>query len=89
MPTPPKMLQKHAHFGAEGIGLFRTEHMFYGKNAEKPLFLLRKMIASKTEAERRKALERTLSVRKSRHQGHHGSHGRIPRYHPYPGSAPA
>jgi pyruvate,orthophosphate dikinase len=43
-------------FGAEGIGLFRTEHMFYGKNAEKPLFLLRKMIASKTEAERRKAL---------------------------------
>ncbi|HAJ80016.1 MAG TPA: pyruvate, phosphate dikinase [Fibrobacteres bacterium] len=43
-------------FGAEGIGLFRTEHMFYGKNAEKPLFLLRKMIASKTAEERKVAL---------------------------------
>ena len=35
-------------FGAEGIGLFRTEHMFYGKGSEKPLFLLRKMILSDT-----------------------------------------
>ncbi|MFW6152556.1 MAG: pyruvate, phosphate dikinase [Verrucomicrobiota bacterium] len=43
-------------FGAEGIGLFRTEHMFYGKGSEKPLFLLRKMILSSTEKERRKAL---------------------------------
>ena len=31
-------------FGAEGIGLFRTEHMFYGKGADEPLFMLRKMI---------------------------------------------
>jgi len=44
-------------FGAEGIGLFRTEHMFYGKNSEQPLFLLRKMILSANEAERRKALD--------------------------------
>ncbi len=43
-------------FGAEGIGLFRTEHMFYGKGADEPLFLLRKMILSSTEAERRAAL---------------------------------
>jgi len=43
-------------FGAEGIGLFRTEHMFYGKNSEQPLFLLRKMILSANEAERRSAL---------------------------------
>jgi pyruvate, orthophosphate dikinase len=43
-------------FGAEGIGLFRTEHMFYGKGSEQPLFLLRKMILSANEAERRKAL---------------------------------
>ena len=42
-------------FGAEGIGLFRTEHMFYGEGSEQPLFLLRKMIMSKTEPERRKA----------------------------------
>ena len=44
-------------FGAEGIGLFRTEHMFYGAGADKPLFALRKMILSDTEAERRKALD--------------------------------
>jgi pyruvate,orthophosphate dikinase len=43
-------------FGAEGIGLFRTEHMFYGEGSEEPLFLLRKMIVSKTEEERRSAL---------------------------------
>ncbi len=43
-------------FGAEGIGLFRTEHMFYGKGSEQPLFLLRKMILSANEEERRKAL---------------------------------
>jgi len=43
-------------FGAEGIGLFRTEHMFYGEGSEEPLFLLRKMIVSKTEVERRTAL---------------------------------
>lgn len=41
-------------FGAEGIGLFRTEHMFYGEGSEEPLFQLRKMIVSKTEKERRK-----------------------------------
>lgn len=43
-------------FGAQGIGLFRTEHMFYGEGSEEPLFLLRKMIVSKTEEERRVAL---------------------------------
>jgi len=43
-------------FGAEGIGLFRIEHMFYGKGSEQPLFLLRKMILSANEAERRIAL---------------------------------
>ncbi|MDD5073106.1 MAG: pyruvate, phosphate dikinase [Candidatus Omnitrophica bacterium] len=43
-------------FGAEGIGLFRTEHMFYGKGSDEPLFLLRKMIVSKTLDERKKAI---------------------------------
>ena len=43
-------------FQAEGIGLFRTEHMFYGEGGGEPLFLLRKMIVSKDEKERRKAL---------------------------------
>ena len=43
-------------FGAEGIGLFRTEHMFYGAGSDQPLFLLRKMILSKTIDERKAAL---------------------------------
>jgi len=53
----PEDAKKARLFGAEGIGLFRTEHMFYGEGSEKPLFLLRKMIASVNEEERRKALD--------------------------------
>jgi pyruvate,orthophosphate dikinase len=53
----PEDAAKARQFGAEGIGLFRTEHMFYGKGSDQPLFLLRKMIVSKTETERKKALE--------------------------------
>ncbi len=52
----PKDAAQGLAFGAEGIGLFRTEHMFYGEGSEQPLFLLRKMIVSKTEKERRSAL---------------------------------
>ena len=43
-------------FGAEGIGLFRIEHMFYGKNSETPLAKLRKMIMCNTDTERAAAL---------------------------------
>ncbi|MDP3041803.1 MAG: pyruvate, phosphate dikinase [Candidatus Omnitrophota bacterium] len=53
----PQDAQKALQFGAEGIGLFRTEHMFYGKGSDQPLFLLRKMIVSKTSEERQKALD--------------------------------
>ncbi|MBS4066248.1 MAG: pyruvate, phosphate dikinase [Chitinophagaceae bacterium] len=53
--TPNDALQA-VKFGAEGIGLFRTEHMFYGEGSEEPLFQLRKMIVSRTEKERREAL---------------------------------
>jgi pyruvate,orthophosphate dikinase len=53
----PEDARRARLFGAEGIGLFRTEHMFYGKNSEEPLFKLRKMIVSSTEKERKAALE--------------------------------
>lgn len=53
----PLDAQRARDFGAEGIGLFRTEHMFYGKNSEEPLFKLRKMILSKTSEERIAALK--------------------------------
>jgi pyruvate, orthophosphate dikinase len=66
--TPDDAAKARA-FGAEGIGLFRTEHMFYGKHAEKPLFILRKMIASSTEAERRKALEELFPYMKADMKG--------------------
>lgn len=52
----PDDAKKAVEFGAEGIGLFRTEHMFYGKNSEKALFSLRKMIISVTKEERQKAI---------------------------------
>ncbi len=52
----PKDAAKAVQFGAEGIGLFRTEHMFYGENSEKPLFYLRKMILSDNLDQRRAAL---------------------------------
>jgi pyruvate,orthophosphate dikinase len=45
------------NFGAEGIGLVRTEHMFYGEGSDQPLFYLRKMILSNTSEERKAALK--------------------------------
>ena len=53
----PEDAARALSFGAEGIGLFRIEHMFYGKNSETPLAKLRKMILSDTEAERKAALD--------------------------------
>jgi pyruvate,orthophosphate dikinase len=53
----PKDAAKAVQFGAEGLGLFRTEHMFYGENSEQPLFYLRKMILSDNEEQRRAALD--------------------------------
>jgi pyruvate,orthophosphate dikinase len=52
----PEDAKTALEFGAEGIGLLRSEHMFYGEGSDEPLFLLRKMIISKTNAERRAAL---------------------------------
>ncbi len=53
----PEDATRARQFGAEGIGLFRTEHMFYGKGSDEPLFILRKMIVSNTLEERKKAID--------------------------------
>jgi len=53
----PADARRAVSFGAEGIGLFRTEHMFYGEGSDKPLFLLRKMIMSSGSQERQDALD--------------------------------
>ena len=48
-------------FGAEGIGLCRTEHMFFD---EKRILYVREMILSKTQDDRAKALEKLLPFQK-------------------------
>lgn len=53
----PEDAARAISFGAEGIGLFRIEHMFYGANSEAPLSKLRKMILSKDKDERIVALK--------------------------------
>src|SRR5699024_9730007 len=50
----PEDAQKARDFGARGIGLVRTEHMFFGDNRIKAM---RKMIISESEGERKKAVE--------------------------------
>ncbi|MEO1022099.1 MAG: pyruvate, phosphate dikinase [Bacteroidota bacterium] len=49
-------------FGAEGIGLCRTEHMFFG---EERILAMRKMIVSETESQRRNALNELLPFQKA------------------------
>jgi pyruvate,orthophosphate dikinase len=49
-------------FGAEGIGLCRTEHMFF---AEERLPIMQQMILATNEADRRKALDTLLPMQKS------------------------
>jgi len=49
-------------FGAEGIGLTRTEHMFFEPDR---IPFMRKMIMSDTEAERRAALDELLPFQKA------------------------
>ncbi len=56
----PQDAQQAINFGAEGIGLFRIEHMFYGANSEAPLSKLRKMILSKNTEERKVALNELM-----------------------------
>ena len=65
----PADARKARSFGAEGIGLFRTEHMFYGKGCEEPLFILRKMIMSTSVEERRKALDELFPYMKNDMKG--------------------
>ena len=48
-------------FGAEGIGLCRTEHMFFEKDR---IFAIREMIVSDTEEQREKALAKLLPMQR-------------------------
>ena len=57
----PKDSQIARDFGAEGIGLCRTEHMFFEGERIKSI---RKMIVSSTEKERRNALMELLPIQR-------------------------
>lgn len=49
-------------FGAEGIGLCRTEHMFFGPER---IDVVREMIVAENESDRRKALDKLLPMQKA------------------------
>src|SRR5690606_23910389 len=53
----PEDAERARAFGAEGIGLCRTEHMFFGADR---ILAMREMILAQTEEERRAALEKIL-----------------------------
>lgn len=53
-------------FGAEGIGLTRTEHMFFEADR---IPAMREMIVSKTEEQRRAALKKLLPMQRSDFEG--------------------
>lgn len=57
----PKDAKQAVEFGAEGIGLCRTEHMFF---KEDRIAAVREMILSKTEEQRRKALGKILPMQR-------------------------
>ena len=58
--TPRDTVQA-VEFGAEGIGLCRTEHMFF---AEDRIMAVREMIVAKNEEQRRKALDKILPMQR-------------------------
>ncbi len=62
----PDDAAKAREFGAQGIGLCRTEHMFM---AEERLPIVREMIMASGEEERREALDKLLPMQQSDFEG--------------------
>ena len=58
----PKDAKQAREFGAEGIGLVRTEHMFFD---EKRIFQIRRMITASTVEKREEALAKLLPMQES------------------------
>ncbi|HWR19973.1 MAG TPA: pyruvate, phosphate dikinase [Clostridia bacterium] len=71
----PRDAAQAVKFGAEGIGLCRTEHMFF---EEDRVPVVRQMIVSKTEEERRKALDKLLPMQRSDFEGIYKAMGELP-----------
>jgi pyruvate,orthophosphate dikinase len=62
----PEQAAAAVAFGAEGIGLCRTEHMFFGEGKIGPM---REMIFAASEADRRAALEKLLPLQREDFRG--------------------
>ncbi len=62
----PADAEQAVEFGAEGIGLCRTEHMFFESDRIGPM---REMIVSRTPEQRRKALDKLLPMQRADFEG--------------------
>jgi pyruvate,orthophosphate dikinase len=62
----PEQCAQAVAFGAEGVGLCRTEHMFFGEGKIGPM---RQMILAETAAERRAALAKLLPLQRADFRG--------------------
>lgn len=62
----PKDAKQAKDFGAEGIGLCRTEHMFF---EEDRIFAMRQMIAAENSKQRQIALDKLLPMQRSDFEG--------------------
>ncbi len=62
----PKDAMQAIKFGAEGIGLCRTEHMFFEPDR---IPAMREMIVARTEEQRKKALDKLLPMQRSDFEG--------------------
>jgi len=58
----PKDAEQALKFGAEGIGLCRTEHMFFDSDR---IGAMREMIVARTEEQRRKSLAKLLPMQRT------------------------
>ena len=62
----PKDAQTAFSFGAQGVGLCRTEHMFFDEDR---IMAMREMIVSKNSAQREKALSKLLPMQRGDFEG--------------------
>jgi pyruvate,orthophosphate dikinase len=62
----PEQCEHAVAFGAEGVGLCRTEHMFFGESKIGPM---REMILAESEDERRRALAKLLPLQRADFEG--------------------
>src|SRR5207244_5664268 len=62
----PRDAKQAVDLGAEGIGLCRTEHMFFEQNR---LPIVQEMILAKDEAVRKSALDRLLPIQQKDFEG--------------------